>query len=180
MCPALSCRQKLWPWISNRTDEYERLKEIKTWCCPTCTNKQILEFIDLLPFADWSNIQDSFHCTDQSHNNIDVCNAQFNETVDQQATPETKEERLLELRNKNNRNVLICHQNTNSIQNKTEDLKVLIKYLRAQIIFITETKIDNTYPDEQFKIEGYRMFREDGQTEGWRGLNGPCNRRSNI
>lgn len=84
------------------------------------------------------------------------------------------------MRNKNNRNVLICHQNTNSIQNKTEDLKVLIKYLRAQIIFITETKIDNTYPDEQFKIEGYRMFREDGQTEGWRGLNGPCNRRSNI
>ena len=62
--------------------------------------------------------------------------------------------------------MLICHQNINSIQNKIEDLKELNKSLRAQIIFVSETKIDSTYPDEQFKMEGYKMFREDRKKGG--------------
>eukprot|EP00795_Rhopilema_esculentum_P008486 gene8486-14482_t len=101
----------------------------------------------------------------KTNDSRDVWDAMFNGTIDQQfstidrTSTETAEERLLELRNKDNRNVLICHQNTNSIQNKIEDLIELKKSLSAQILFITETKIDNSYPDEQFKIEGYRIFR---------------------
>ena len=129
-------------------------------------NKQTLEFINLLPFANFSNIQDLFHCPDQFHNNEDVWNAQFSETIDQQTIVETTEERLLGLRNKYNRKVPICHQNINSIQNKIEDHIELNKSLRTQVIFITETKIDSTYPDEQFKIKGYRAFREDRKRGG--------------
>eukprot|EP00795_Rhopilema_esculentum_P004074 gene4075-20254_t len=152
--------------------EHKRLEKIKTWYCPTCTNKQILESKVLLPFADCSNLQEFFHCAGQTNDNGDTWDAMFNETIDQQfstidrTSTETAEERLLELRNKDNRNVLICHQNINSIQNKIEDLKELNKSLSAQILFITETKIDNTYPDEQFKIEGYRIFREDRKKGG--------------
>ena len=54
------------------------------------------------------------------------------------------------------------HLNVNSIQNKFEDLTILNRSLKAQILVISETKIDRSYPDSQFKLQGYNMFRKDG------------------
>ena len=87
-----------------------------------------------------------FQCADQYHKNVYILDAQFDETIDQQTTEETAEKRLLEMRNKDNGNVLICHQNINSIQTTIEDLRELNKSLSAQITFVTETKLDSTYP----------------------------------
>ena len=32
---------------------------------------------------------------------------------------------------------------------------------KAQVFFLTETKIDSTYPDSQFALSGYNIFRND-------------------
>ena len=64
-------------------------------------------------------------------------------------------------RKKDSRNILVAHLNINSLQNKIEELKELNGLLRAHVLFLTETKIDNTYPDEQFVIDGYRLYRKD-------------------
>ena len=58
------------------------------------------------------------------------------------------------------------HLNINSIQNKFEDLTILNRSLKAQILVISQTKIDRSYPDSQFKLQGYNMFRKDGAKGG--------------
>lgn len=51
--------------------------------------------------------------------------------------------------------------NINSIQNKFDDLKILNRELKSHIIFLTETKIDSSYPSSQFQLEGYLSYRKD-------------------
>ena len=55
----------------------------------------------------------------------------------------------------------MAHLNINSIQNKFDELKLINNKLRAGILVLTETKIDATYPDSQFKISNYRLYRKD-------------------
>lgn len=54
---------------------------------------------------------------------------------------------LESLRNHLKNNVLVGHININSIQNKLEELKNIIKKINAHIIFVSETKIEKSYPD---------------------------------
>ena len=70
---------------------------------------------------------------------------------------------------KDSRNILVAHLNINSLQNKIEKLKEVNGLLRAQLLFLTETKIDNTYPDEQFVIDEYRLYQKD-RTKGGGGV----------
>ena len=51
----------------------------------------------------------------------------------------------LENKRKNYNDILLCHLNINSIQNKLEELVAMIRKLKAHIIFISETKIDSTF-----------------------------------
>ena len=53
----------------------------------------------------------------------------------------------------------MAHLNINSVQNKFEELSAIIKTLRAQIMFISETKIDASYPNTHFSISGYSLYR---------------------
>ena len=62
--------------------------------------------------------------------------------------------------------ILLCHLNINSIQNKFEELVALIRKLKIHIIFISKTKIDSTYPDSQFAIPGYTLYRNDRKKGG--------------
>ena len=54
----------------------------------------------------------------------------------------------------------------NSIQNKFEELADMIKTLKAQIILISETKIDSTYPNDQLSLPGYSLYRNDRKKGG--------------
>ena len=53
-----------------------------------------------------------------------------------------------------------CHLSANSTQNKLVGIQELIKRT-FDIFLISETKIDDSFPNVQFKIEGYRSFRKD-------------------
>lgn len=61
------------------------------------------------------------------------------------------------------------HLNINSTQNKFEELKKLKDALKAHILVVTETKIDSSYPNNQFNLNGYHMYRKD-RVKGGRGL----------
>ena len=76
---------------------------------------------------------------------------------------------IIDLRKENSSTALLMHLNINSIQNKFEDLNILNRSLKAQIMVISETKIDRSYPDSQFKLQGYNMFRKD-RAKGGGGL----------
>ena len=58
------------------------------------------------------------------------------------------------------KNLIIGHLNINSIRNKFLDFKELI-LSDTDICLISETKLDDSFPDQQFHVNGYKMFRKD-------------------
>ena len=51
--------------------------------------------------------------------------------------------------------LILAQININSIQNKFEDLKLLIQD-NVDILVITETKLDDTFTSAQFYMEGFK------------------------
>ena len=64
-------------------------------------------------------------------------------------------------RHKDARNILIFHLNVNSLQNKMEEIGMLVEDFKAQVVFLTETKINKSLPNRQFAIEGNKMYRNE-------------------
>ena len=72
---------------------------------------------------------------------------------------------LIAERNKHKKEVLMC-LNISSIQNKFEELASLIKKSRTQLMIVSESKIDSSYPNSQFIISGYELYRNDRKKGG--------------
>ena len=60
-------------------------------------------------------------------------------------------------RSKNPKNVIIGHLNVNSLRNKFVAVDELIKS-KIDVCLISETKVDESFPNQQFKINSYKMF----------------------
>ena len=58
---------------------------------------------------------------------------------------------------------IIGHLNINSIRNKFSGFKDLV-LKETDICLLSETKIDDSFPNSQFFAEGYRMLRKDQDT----------------
>ena len=71
-----------------------------------------------------------------------------------------------DLRNQNPFRVIIGHININSIRNKFEPLVSFINN-NLDILMISETKVDKTFPDSQFLIKGFLIpYRLDLTAKG--------------
>ena len=71
------------------------------------------------------------------------------------------------LRNENPYRVITGHINVNSITNKFVSL---VKYVgnNLDIIMVSETKTDDTFPESQFLMEGFSIpHRLDQSGKGW-------------
>ena len=55
--------------------------------------------------------------------------------------------------------------NVNSVRNKFEALGFLIKD-KFDVFLVSESKLDSSFPEAQFKIPGYRIFRQDRDKYG--------------
>ena len=73
---------------------------------------------------------------------------------------------LKQLRNQNPHRIIIGYLNINSIRNKFESLVTFVGN-NLDILMISETKIDDTFPESQFLIEGFsKPFRLDRTAKG--------------
>ena len=69
-------------------------------------------------------------------------------------------------RSKFPKNLIIGHININSIRNKFEVLKSMLSEV-LDVLMITETKLDDSFPEQQFHIEGFNIpFRLDRNRHG--------------
>ena len=68
---------------------------------------------------------------------------------------------------KHPKNLFLGHFNVNYIRSKCVSIEQLIKRT-FDIFLISETKIDDSFPNAQFKIEGYKSFRKDRDAFGGR------------
>ena len=74
-------------------------------------------------------------------------------------------EEINNIRISNPKKIIIGHLNINSIRNKIDGLKVIIKGI--DIFAVTESKLDDSFPISQFNIDGFREpFRKDRSSHG--------------
>ena len=72
---------------------------------------------------------------------------------------------IRELRVKNINKVIIAQLNINSLRNKFEFLLEIVND-NVDILLIVETKLDISYPMNQFRIQGFQHFRLDRSSNG--------------
>ena len=73
---------------------------------------------------------------------------------------------MKEYRSQNPENLIVASLNINSLRNKFDQLKLLIKD-SLDILILEETKLDETFPEGQFHIEGFLPpFRKDRNSHG--------------
>ena len=58
---------------------------------------------------------------------------------------------------KHNKNAIIGYLNINSLRNKLTDLKVILKYLSLDYFILSETKLDESFLNAQFTLDGYEI-----------------------
>ena len=131
------------------------------WTCPACALPPLTDsFFDevsesgaLIPAED--------------HQRETTQNMAFEQFLYRGVTEITSENDQLELfRKHHHKDLLIAHLNINSIQNKFEELTEVIKKINAHIMFVSETKIDASYPNAQFKVPNYSLYRNDRKKGG--------------
>ena len=61
---------------------------------------------------------------------------------------------------------IAAYLNINSVRNKIIHIREALKRTPVDILGIAETKIDDSFPDSQFTIDGYRLFRRDRNDKG--------------
>ena len=72
---------------------------------------------------------------------------------------------LKNIRQKHSNRLVIAQLNINSIRNKFTSLPNMIKD-SIDILLISETKIDSSFPTVQFHIDGYTIHRRDRNENG--------------
>ena len=74
-------------------------------------------------------------------------------------------EKLKNTRLKNPNRLIIAQLNINSLRNKFNSLARML-HNSLDIILISETKSDSSFPTPQFQIEGYTTYRLDRNSNG--------------
>ena len=72
---------------------------------------------------------------------------------------------LRQIRQKNSNWLTFAQLNVNAIKNKFDSLVELIKE-NVDILLISETKIDSSFPTAQFLINGFTTYRRDRNRNG--------------
>ena len=52
---------------------------------------------------------------------------------------------------------LIGYLNINSVRNKIADLQIIIQNIPLDYLVLSETKLDESFPNAQFKLDGYEI-----------------------
>ena len=75
---------------------------------------------------------------------------------------------LINLRKNFSKNPILSYLNINSLGGKFDNLREFCFKAEVDILCIDERKIDPSYPDSQFHIDGYQFppFRKDRNKHG--------------
>ena len=83
-----------------------------------------------------------------------------NKIISGNSYPQVEQHRL-----KNPKNSILGHLNVNSLRSKIEAVEELMRN-NIDISLFSDTKLDETFPNQQFKISGYKTFRRDRNKYG--------------
>lgn len=147
--------------ISQTTSQYYLHQPDMEWTCPACALLQLTySFFEEVPEGDTLILAEYYQGeTTQNTALKQSLHRDVAETI-------FDNDRLELFRKHHNKDFLIAHLNIDSIQNKFEELTKVINKISAHIMFLSETKIDASYPNVQFKVSNYSLYRSDREKGG--------------
>ena len=72
---------------------------------------------------------------------------------------------IRQLKLSNPHKIILGHLNINSLRNKFESITDVIQGT-FDIFLLSESKIDESFPDKQFRLNNYKIFRKDRNRYG--------------
>ena len=73
---------------------------------------------------------------------------------------------LKAFRQKHPHKLIVCHLNLNSLRNKFTEMSDVCVRNTVDILFLSETKIDASFPSAQFAVPGFKCIRADRNSNG--------------
>ena len=115
------------------------------------------------PEEDWGKIQPQYQ---ESDSEIDLSSSASSDTDSGNENNIDVFSDLRKIRNDNKKKPIICYLNINSVRYKFDELKEILTDKIVDLLIISETKIDSSFNDNLFKVEGYKMERRDRTIHG--------------
>ena len=135
-------------------EEYYRLSNCQDeWFCNTCILPNFTDsFFSNRDLTNHSILDSDQSVLELSYSHIDNQDKQNSINC---------EPNLKDVTNQNKTNCILGYLNINSFKHKYESFKDILLPCNLDIVCIAETKIDSSFPDAQFNLSNYRMFRSD-------------------
>ena len=76
---------------------------------------------------------------------------------------------LMKYRMAHPKNLITCHLNINSVRNKFPEVAYILQKNVTDILFLSETKLDSSFPLSQFCAPGFKSVRADRNEHGGEG-----------
>ena len=73
---------------------------------------------------------------------------------------------MKQFKSKHPKNLIVSHYNVNSIRHKIYEILPLLHEHLVDILAIAETKIDDSFPSDQFHMPNYKLYRQDRNCHG--------------
>ena len=115
------------------------------WTCNLCALPNVSDSFFLESSLDEANVSKESLSTDNSSSECNVM-TQFH---------------LNQVRINNPKRCIIANLNINSLPNKFEEVKEWLNGDAIDILSLQETKIDRTFPNSHFHVNGFKLFRRD-------------------
>ena len=135
--------------VTNNDNDYEN----------ECVQNFSIAFNDNCDIDDVQN--DSF-INDDSHI-TDILDDVTSKLTDSNDSPHDQDI-LAMFCKKNYKNLKIFHLNVNSLRNKLPDVTALLKFV--DILCMTESKLDDSFPNAQFSVDEFKIVRRDRNEHG--------------
>ncbi|PFX12956.1 putative RNA-directed DNA polymerase from transposon X-element [Stylophora pistillata] len=131
------------------------------WTCPACALPPLTD-----SFFEEVSEKDTLILAEECQGET-IQNIVLEQSPHRDVTKSSSDNDQLEFfRKHHNKDLLIAHLNINSIQKKIEELTEVINKINAHIMFVSETKIDASYSNAQFKVPNYSLYRNDRKKSG--------------
>ena len=143
--------------------EYKKLQSTAyfSWSCPAC-----LLSLQSLPFANVSNLAEglAYDQDPDADGSVGTNSVDLNSSTVEDSLPLLSRCDIFQTYS---RNFKLAHVNANSVAGfKMQEIKLWLHKETFDVLVITKTKLDDTFPDALFTIDGYKFIRRDRNIHG--------------
>ena len=125
---------------------------------------------DIVPEILMSHsLENSTLCNEiEEDNNMNECNNSPNQTRPNSDSPDDPYMQLTKFSKSHSKKMIFSHLNINSLSSKFVEIFEILQKSHTDIFFISETKIDDSFPSAQFHVPSFTIHRLDRNSHGGR------------